>query len=64
MKNVKRLAMVSLLGLAICGFAIAQSHLGAIQHEYKDAASAAKHLSEAFTDGRRHTGAGEIDVTL
>ena len=48
MKHIKTLAMGSVLGLAIGGFAIAQGHRGAMQHHHGDAASAAKHLSEAF----------------
>jgi hypothetical protein len=48
MKHIKTLAVVSVLGLAIGGFAIAQGHRAVMQHHHGDAASAAKHLSEAF----------------
>lgn len=46
MKNIKRLAVVTALGLAVGGIAIAQVHHGAQNHG--DAASAVKHLSEVF----------------
>jgi hypothetical protein len=48
MKNIKTFVGASVLGIAICGFAIAQSHRGEIQHHYGDSASALEHLSEAF----------------
>jgi hypothetical protein len=53
MKNIKTLAVVGVLGLAVCGFAIAQSRHGgapghgAVQHG-TDAASAVQHLTEVF----------------
>ena len=51
MKNIKILAVVGVLGLAICGFAIAKGHRGFRGHgspHGMDAASAVKHLTEAF----------------
>lgn len=53
MKNIKTIAAVAVLGLAVCGFAIAQSRHGgarghgAMQH-HTDPASAVKHLTETF----------------
>jgi hypothetical protein len=53
MKNIKTLAVVTMLGLAICSFAIAQSRhggtrvRGASQH-FAEAASAVDHLTEAY----------------
>ena len=54
MKNIKKLAIVGGLGLALCGLAIAAQvhraggfrHVGS--HRHGDAASIAKHLGEAF----------------
>jgi hypothetical protein len=52
MKQMKRIAVVAVLGLAICGFAFAQSQHDAQGHgaadHHKDAASATKHLTEAY----------------
>jgi hypothetical protein len=52
MKHIKRIAVVTVLGLAISSFALAQSHHDAPGHNaadhHKDAASAANHLSEAY----------------
>jgi hypothetical protein len=55
MKNIKTLAVVAVLGLAICGFAIAQSlHGGAEGHaamqHHADPAMAAEHVSEVFAE--------------
>jgi hypothetical protein len=53
MKNIKTLAMVGVLGLAVCGLAFAQVHRGgacghgAMQH-FADPASAVEHLAEVF----------------
>src|SRR4029078_11986968 len=51
MKNIKTIAVVTVLGLAICGFAIAQTHHVKARgpaHHFKDAASAVEHLTEMF----------------
>jgi hypothetical protein len=48
MKNIKTLAVVSVLGLALGGFALAQGHRALRQHHHGDPASAAKHFAEAF----------------
>jgi hypothetical protein len=53
MKNIKRLAVVTALGLAVCGPVMAQEHKGngtsqdAAQH-HGDPATLVKHLSEVF----------------
>jgi hypothetical protein len=53
MKNIKRLVIVALLGVAVCGLAIAQVHRnggsgdgGALHHG--DPAAIAEHLGEVF----------------
>lgn len=53
MKNIKRVAIVTVLGLAVCGLAIAQVHrVGALDHNmgqyHGDAASMTQHLVEVF----------------
>ena len=53
MKNIKTIGIVSVLGLAICGFTFAQSRHGGLRghsasHHFKDAASAVEHLTENF----------------
>ena len=53
MKNIKGLIIGTILGVAVCGLAIAQVHrTGAMDHSmaqyHGDAASLAKHLTEVF----------------
>jgi EF hand len=53
MKNIKTLAVAAVLGLAICGFAIAQGRHGGAgghgaPHHFKDAAAAVEHITETF----------------
>ena len=53
MKNYKTLAVAGVLGLGICAFAFAHGHLGGARGhgawgQITDAASAVKHLTEAF----------------
>jgi hypothetical protein len=53
MKNIKRLAVVAVLGLAVGGLAIAQVHRNGgfrhgAAHHYGDPAALAKHLGEVF----------------
>src|SRR5262245_32771132 len=53
MKNIKPVAVVAVLGLAVCGLAIAQVHRSgsfrhSVAHDHGDPASVAEHLSEVF----------------
>jgi len=52
MKNIKTVAAGAILGLGICGVAIAQVHHGAHRHDglhhFKDSASAVEHLTEFY----------------
>ena len=53
MKNIKRLLVVAVLGLGVCGLTIAQVHRsGAMGHDmpplHGDAAAIAKHFAEVF----------------
>ncbi len=53
MKNIKKLAIASALGLAVCGLAIAQVHLnGGLGHSTSqhpaDPSAMVKHLSDVF----------------
>ena len=53
MKNIKRLLLVAVLGLGVCGLTIAQVHRsGAMGHDtsplHADAAAMAKHFAEVF----------------
>jgi hypothetical protein len=65
MKHIKTLAVVSVLGLAIGGFALAQGHRALMQHHHGDPASATKHLAAAFPmfkpfDANKN---GQLDAT-
>jgi hypothetical protein len=53
MKNIKTFAVAGVLGLAVCGFAIAQAHRGGVWAHGSiqcdaESASAVEHLTEAF----------------
>lgn len=48
MKNMKTIAVVSALGLAVCSFANAQGRPGGAQQPPKDAAAAVAHIAEAY----------------
>lgn len=48
MKNIKTIAVVTALGLAVCSSASAQGRPGGAQQAPKDAAAAVAHISEAY----------------
>jgi hypothetical protein len=48
MKNMKTIAVVTALGLAVCSSAIAQGRPGGAQQPPKDAAAAVAHIAEAY----------------
>lgn len=48
MKNIKTIAVVTSLSLAVCSSVIAQGHPGGAQQAPKDAAAAVAHIAEAY----------------
>lgn len=48
MKNIKTIAIVTSLSLAVCSSAIAQGRPGGAQQPPKDAAAAVAHIAEAY----------------